>query len=260
MVSSNSGIQEVSEFHVLCKVTGLDFALHLKQLLPEHFEALFRRMEIVTSLVSTNSLAPDRKGTLYDWMITIENLVKSLEDRTQKQLESSAAKETNSIVGKTKISEGGTVERERAASAATGGAAPGVAVEGSSANDVIQKFAKLSADMKVCESLLTSLDREVEHDFNIVETLQANEIALKRNLEGLAQTLKSMDRVLSLKNASLADLDKRVSDLEQTSYDGSLLWQLTDFQRKRQEAIAGRTTSIYSPPFYTSKTGRPYFC
>jgi len=37
-------------------------------------------------------------------------------------------------------------------------------------------------------------------------------------------------------------------------------WQLTDFQRKRQEAIAGRTTSIYSPPFYTSKTGRPYFC
>ena len=43
--------------------------------------------------------------------------------------------------------------------------------------------------------------------------------------------------------------------LEQTTYDGVMTWKITDFAKKRQDAIAGRMSSVYSPPFYTSRTG-----
>ena len=43
--------------------------------------------------------------------------------------------------------------------------------------------------------------------------------------------------------------------LDTTSFDGTLVWAITDFSRRRQEAINGRTPSIYSTPFYTSRAG-----
>lgn len=270
-MASISGIQEMITFMFFCKVTELDFAIHLKQLLPEHFEAIFRRMENLNSFISSYSLPPGRQGTLCDWVTTIETLVKSIEDKMQKQLlESSKAKGNDPSV-KNQISDRETGNSARAASGslegATGGAAGG-AVGGASAalaqtpqaNEVVQKLAKLSTDMKMFESLLIVLDREVENDIRLIDTLAAKEAPLKQSMESLAQTLKTTDRVMSLRNASLSDLGKRVSDLELTSHDGSLLWQLTNFQHKRQEAISGRTTSIYSPPFYTSKTGRSTSC
>ena len=33
------------------------------------------------------------------------------------------------------------------------------------------------------------------------------------------------------------------------------MWKIKDFSRQRQNAINGRTLSIFSPPFYTSKSG-----
>ena len=40
-----------------------------------------------------------------------------------------------------------------------------------------------------------------------------------------------------------------------TSTNGTLLWKIGDFSRKRPDAVNGVQTSIYSPPFYTSQYG-----
>ena len=40
-----------------------------------------------------------------------------------------------------------------------------------------------------------------------------------------------------------------------TKMDGVLLWKITDIRRYRQEAVSGKTSSIYSQPFYTSQCG-----
>ena len=34
-----------------------------------------------------------------------------------------------------------------------------------------------------------------------------------------------------------------------------LVWKITEFARKRSEALSGKTTSLYSPCFYTSRHG-----
>ena len=43
--------------------------------------------------------------------------------------------------------------------------------------------------------------------------------------------------------------------LESTSYTGTLVWKIRDYDRRRREAISGKTLSLYSQPFYTSRYG-----
>lgn len=45
----------------------------------------------------------------------------------------------------------------------------------------------------------------------------------------------------------MADLEQKVSELEASTYDGVFIWKISDFARKRQEAIAGRIPAIFSP-------------
>ena len=63
--------------------------------------------------------------------------------------------------------------------------------------------------------------------------------------------MRSQERLLATKDATITELELRITSVEQTScmwrsYDSSstLLWRITDFQHKRQDAISGRVTSI----------------
>lgn len=69
---------------------------------------------------------------------------------------------------------------------------------------------------------------------------------------------KSMEveRTMISKDRAILEVETRVTVMDQTSYSGTLLWKITNFNNVRENAIAGRATSVYSPPFYTSKTGK----
>ena len=43
--------------------------------------------------------------------------------------------------------------------------------------------------------------------------------------------------------------------LQATSYDGRFVWKIPEVQRRRREAVTGKTTSLYSAPFQTSHHG-----
>ncbi|XP_052768381.1 TNF receptor-associated factor 3-like [Mya arenaria] len=53
----------------------------------------------------------------------------------------------------------------------------------------------------------------------------------------------------------MAELDLRFQILETASYDGLLLWKVRDYTRRKADALAGRTLSLYSQPFYTHRYG-----
>ena len=61
----------------------------------------------------------------------------------------------------------------------------------------------------------------------------------------------SVDRCLS----SSMDHGLRLQLLERATYNGSLMWKIDDFKRRRKEAVDGATMSLYSSPFYTSRHG-----
>ena len=46
-----------------------------------------------------------------------------------------------------------------------------------------------------------------------------------------------------------------VQTLQATSYNGVFIWKIPEVQRHRDEAKIGKTVSLYSAPFYTSRHG-----
>ena len=65
----------------------------------------------------------------------------------------------------------------------------------------------------------------------------------------------SLDRSLS----SSLDQELRLQLLERATYNGILIWKIDNFSRRRQEAVDGKTLSLYSTPFYTSRPGYKMF-
>ncbi|KAG8449268.1 hypothetical protein GDO86_016078 [Hymenochirus boettgeri] len=63
------------------------------------------------------------------------------------------------------------------------------------------------------------------------------------------------DQMLSVHDIRLADMDLRFQVMETASYNGVLIWKIRDYKRRKQEAVMGKTLSLYSQPFYTGYFG-----
>lgn len=86
--------------------------------------------------------------------------------------------------------------------------------------------------------------------------------SLKRQLDGavdsirrLEKRMESSEHNLALRNVVLSDIEEYVRQQQVSTYDGTLLWKISDYARRRNDAISGNQTSIYSPCFYTSRHG-----
>ncbi|XP_048340596.1 TNF receptor-associated factor 3 [Sphaerodactylus townsendi] len=71
----------------------------------------------------------------------------------------------------------------------------------------------------------------------------------------LESQLSRHDQMLSVHDIRLADMDLRFQVLETASYNGILIWKIRDYKRRKQEAVMGKTLSLYSQPFYTGYFG-----
>ena len=62
--------------------------------------------------------------------------------------------------------------------------------------------------------------------------------------------LEELQRQASMK-VQLSELELQLQASLASTYNGSFIWRMPDVTRRRRDAIDGRVTSIYSPPFYT---------
>ena len=101
----------------------------------------------------------------------------------------------------------------------------------------------------------------VENNRTTVET--SRELAnVKRQVETTQETarrterrMESIEHTLALRNVTLADLEEYVRQQEFSSDDGQLIWKITEYARRRNEAVSGQQVSFYSPCFFTSRYG-----
>ncbi|CAF1592752.1 unnamed protein product, partial [Didymodactylos carnosus] len=54
---------------------------------------------------------------------------------------------------------------------------------------------------------------------------------------------------------NLNDLTQSIENLEYTSYDGTFIWKVNNVGERIADAQSERQPSVYSPPFYSSRTG-----
>ncbi len=60
---------------------------------------------------------------------------------------------------------------------------------------------------------------------------------------------------MSVHDIRLAEMDLKLQVLETASFNGTLIWKIRDYKRRKQEAVASKTLSLYSQPFYTGYFG-----
>ncbi|XP_067662587.1 TNF receptor-associated factor 2-like [Haliotis asinina] len=112
------------------------------------------------------------------------------------------------------------------------------------------------------EPIMGVLHKEIERCLQVIESLERQQIVERQRVdqlntlvEQMDQKIKTVERNIALKDIQLAEHDLRMQCMELASYDGSLLWRITDVAKKRNEAVTGKVTSLYSPAFFTGKVG-----
>jgi len=113
----------------------------------------------------------------------------------------------------------------------------------------------INQKLQIYENVLSVLNTEIEKLFNQVEATSRQQQTDREQLAVADERIKVLERQIAMKDAVISELDLRISSLEQTSYDGILLWKINNMKQRRQDAMTSRIPSIYSPSFYTSRTG-----
>ncbi|XP_064648847.1 TNF receptor-associated factor 2-like isoform X2 [Lineus longissimus] len=126
---------------------------------------------------------------------------------------------------------------------------------GASAGPLSARNEECYQQLVVHTEVIKVLKNEISTLHQACNTVAEGAQAQQSRIVELENKVRQLERTLSLKDVGLAEQDLRIRSLELTSYEGTLLWKITDFKKKRDEAIAGRTISVYSPAFYTSRTG-----
>ena len=121
--------------------------------------------------------------------------------------------------------------------------------------ELLQRITTEEGKTANLELLLVEGNRLNEELQRKVSTAARQQESSNGTTDRLQRQFESMSHSLALRNVMLTDLDEYVRQQEVSSHDGILLWKITEFAKKRQDAVSGQQTSFYSPCFFTSRYG-----
>uniref|UniRef100_Q12933-2 Isoform 2 of TNF receptor-associated factor 2 n=4 Tax=Homo sapiens TaxID=9606 RepID=Q12933-2 len=122
-------------------------------------------------------------------------------------------------------------------------------------SELLQRCESLEKKTATFENIVCVLNREVERVAMTAEACSRQHRLDQDKIEALSSKVQQLERSIGLKDLAMADLEQKVLEMEASTYDGVFIWKISDFARKRQEAVAGRIPAIFSPAFYTSRYG-----
>ena len=113
------------------------------------------------------------------------------------------------------------------------------------------EFAELRSKI---EKLKTEINALLELNKTSEREMRDKEVQLER----MGRRLDQIDESLALNTVKIVDLESQRGQRAQQlihSYNGTLVWKIEGYQKKRQDAINGVKTSLYSSPFYSAQYG-----
>ena len=122
-------------------------------------------------------------------------------------------------------------------------------------NEIVRRVNNLENKTADHEVLLVESNRSIEKANRDVGNVRRLVETVQETVRRVERRIESIEHTLALRNVTLADLEEYVRQQEFSSYDGKLLWKITEFASKRNEAVSGQQVSFFSPCFYTSRYG-----
>ena len=186
----------------------------------------------------------------------LEKEKRTLEQQLQNQTEELAAARQNIQTQQTKISiaEKSVVEQKKEIDklrdmkiSVTGGA---------NADVVSSQMEEIMNTIQRHEEKVNNLQSELAH--LKMSAAAPNGHDFRVNSSSPRECDRRLDRAehqLALHEVQLSEQDMQIQMLEATSYNGTYIWKIDHYSRRFQEAVSGKTLSIYSPPFYVGRFG-----
>ncbi|XP_070582233.1 TNF receptor-associated factor 3-like [Ptychodera flava] len=120
----------------------------------------------------------------------------------------------------------------------------------SSLQELKQRQSIFETTISTYREMVDLLKNQVNCYSTTMNNLQLERLHDKERLDSMERKLKHLENVTALNDVSLAEQRHSISLLESVSYDGVLLWKITDFSKRREDANNDRLLSIYSPFFF----------
>ncbi|XP_075690890.1 TNF receptor-associated factor 2 [Rhinoderma darwinii] len=130
-----------------------------------------------------------------------------------------------------------------------------MAADVSKTPDLLRQLEALEKKSTILENIVCVLNREVERESGSVDEAMKQRRSDQGKIDSLNAKVRQLEHTLGQKEVLLAELENRVQEAELSTFDGIYIWKITDFSKKRQDAIVGRCPAMFSPPFYTNKYG-----
>ena len=102
------------------------------------------------------------------------------------------------------------------------------------------------------DSKLGSYDKQIASLRSEIHQLKSE---LVTRMEPVVQAVMKLETAVQQLQDGFGEMALLVQTLQATSYSGVFVWKIPEVARRRQEAKTGRTISLYSAPFYTSRHG-----
>ncbi|KAF0031708.1 hypothetical protein F2P81_016263 [Scophthalmus maximus] len=118
-----------------------------------------------------------------------------------------------------------------------------------------RRCTELEVKSSTFENVVCVLNREVERFATTMEASNRQHKLDQDKIEALSNKVRQLERTVGLKDLTVAEMEGRLREMSATTFDGVFVWRISDFAKKRQDAIAGRAPAMFSPAFYTNKYG-----
>uniref|UniRef100_A0A8C1IHJ2 TNF receptor-associated factor n=2 Tax=Cyprinus carpio TaxID=7962 RepID=A0A8C1IHJ2_CYPCA len=121
-----------------------------------------------------------------------------------------------------------------------------------------QSLRELDEKTKVAdtfENIVCVLNREMERSATTMEAYNRQHRLDQDKIEILNNKVRQLERTVGLRDLSIVEMEGKMREMSAATYDGVFVWKISDFSKKRQDAVAGRAPAMFSPAFYTSKYG-----
>ncbi|XP_048099918.1 TNF receptor-associated factor 2 isoform X2 [Alosa alosa] len=105
------------------------------------------------------------------------------------------------------------------------------------------------------ENIVCVLNREMERSSATMEAYNRQHRLDQDKIEILSNKVRQLERTVGLRDLSIVEMEGKMKEMSAATYDGVFVWKISDFSKKRADAVAGRAPAMFSPAFYTSKYG-----
>ena len=105
------------------------------------------------------------------------------------------------------------------------------------------------------ERIQINLFEDINKNAVMYESILKDVEDMKQNHRKLKNDSEQIQKTLTFAQATIINLEERLQAIEKTSFNGTLVWKITNVKDKIMEAKSGRQTSFYSAPFYSHHNG-----